>query len=782
MNGPVRQLPFLQDNITEQRKCSLDIFPADTPTPSRSSAILRGGQWTVLTIPAGGSLMLVNIEGGQTVDLYCLSTASLILPEDASVSPSPDKLAGLVSAQERAGTVLARYTDAELAIMGWRLFDDSTPDKTALSVTARHDAVCVLISAQTVMTPDSHNTATDIAIHITQDETAPRLPAPLAPVKAEIHIPPASARAYTVKAGDYIQIIDVQGKQCSDFLAFDAQSLKNGDLNGLDAAVTRTLTGVANPSPGVHARYFDRTMKPLVEIVQDTVGRHDAFLLACNARYYETQGYPGHTNCTDNFNAVLQDHGIKPQITWPAINFFFNTQVNADGAISLEEPWSRPGDYVLLRAMTDLVCASSACPDDIDPANGWAPTDIHVRIYDASAQFSKGIGHRITRHTEARLTRESGFHSRTSPLAKEMIDYQGFWLPREYSGSGAIEEYWACREKAALFDLTALRKFEITGPDAEKLLNYAVTRDISKLSIGQIVYTALCHPHGGMIDDATVFRMSQHTFRLICGREWCGTWLRMLASEKDFKVWVRSSTDQLHNISLQGPLSRIILSTVFSPYLTQPDAKDLKWFHFSTGMLGKHDPSPVMISRTGYTGELGYEIFCHPQHAGSVWDAVMEAGKNHGLKPAGLDALNMLRIEAGLAFSGYEFCDQTDPFEAGIGFVVSQKKQSDYVGKTALLERGSAYRNRLAGLVIEGNDTVFHGDGVYNGMAQVGIITSPVFSPILGSQIALARIDPSVASSGTKIEIGKDNGMQLRIPAHVVGFPHYDPQKTRVRS
>ena len=136
-------------------------------------------------------------------------------------------------------------------------------------------------------------------------------------------------------------------------------------------------------------------MNPLVEVVRDTVGRHDTFQLACYAKYYEDMGYPGHVNCTDNFNGALDPFAIAKREGWPALNFFFNTSY-ADRFLATDEPWSRPGDYVLLRAMTDLVCASSACPDDIDPANGWQITDVHVRVYPAEHTFSQAIAHRVT--------------------------------------------------------------------------------------------------------------------------------------------------------------------------------------------------------------------------------------------------------------------------------------------------------------------------------------------------------------------------------------------------
>ena len=385
----------------------------------------------------------------------------------------------------------------------------------------------------------------------------------------------------------------------------------------------------------------------------------------------------------------------------------------------------------------------------------------------------------MTPDSEPRLTRESGFHSRTSALTRNFVDYRGFWLPTCYAAAGPIEEYWACRERAIIMDLSPLRKFEVVGPDAEDLLQMAVTRNIKKLAVGQVVYTAMCYDHGGMIDDGTVFRLCQHNFRWICGDDYSGTWLRTLAATHKLKVWVKSSTDQLHNVAVQGPKSREILAGLVVTPPHQPTLAELKWFRFTIGRIAG---VPVLISRTGYTGELGYEIWCHPSQAPVVWDAVWAAGQPAGLTPMGLTALDMVRIEAGLVFAGYDFCDQTDPFEAGIGFTVPKDKSDAYVGSDAIMRRRDAPHRRLVGLDIVGNETVGHGDPVFVGRAQVGVVTSATRSPSLGKTIALARLDVSASEIGTAIEIGKLDGHQKRLAATVVAFPHFDPKKTRVRT
>ena len=597
-----------------------------------------------------------------------------------------------------------------------------------------------------------------------------------------IRVGAASARAFEIKAGQFLQVIDVEGRQCSDLLAFDAAALAAGEEWGLDPTVTRTLAGASYPMPGLHAKYFDARMQPLLETVQDTVGRHDAFALACTAKYYEDQGFPGHANCSDNFNAVLEPMGVRPRAGWPAINFFYNTFIQPCGSLGFAEPWSKAGDYVLLRALKDLVVAVSSCADDIDPANAWQPTDIEVRVYDAVHSFPRAMAHRMTPDAPVRLTRPTAFAGVTETLTRDFIDYHGFWLPRSFVGHGTIAEYWACREKVAVMDLTALRKFDVTGPDAEALLQKVVTRDMRKLAVGQVVYTAVCHAHGGMMDDGTVFRLGRDVFRFVCGEDTTGLWLKEQAAAAGFKVHVRDATDSLHNIAVQGPRSRELLDRILWTAPAQPNIAELGWFRFMAARLGGPTGRPLVVSRTGYTGELGFELWCHPGDGVELWETVAEAGAPLGLVPLGFDALDMLRIESGLAFAGQEFCDQTDPFEAGIGFTVALSKPDDFIGRAALEERKAHPRRKLVGLAIDSNETVHHGDGVYIGRARVGEITSAMRSPVLNAQIALARVDVACSALDTVLQVGQLDGHRKRLDARVVAFPHYDPTKSRVRS
>jgi aminomethyltransferase len=215
----------------------------------------------------------------------------------------------------------------------------------------------------------------------------------------------------------------------------------------------------------------------------------------------------------------------------------------------------------------------------------------------------------------------------------------------------------------------------------------------------------------------------------------------------------------------------------------QPTIQELGWFRFTIGRIGNADGAPVVVSRTGYTGELGFEIFCHPKDSLAVYDAVWSSGQDLGLRPMGLAALDMVRIEAGLIFSGYDFSDETDPFEAGIGFTVPLKsKMADFIGREALIRRKEHPSRKLVGLHIEANVDVGHGDCVYADRAQIGVVTSSMRSPILGKNVALARVDITHSEIDSHVEIGKLDGQQKRLPAKVVPLSHYDPKKTRPQS
>jgi aminomethyltransferase len=765
----------------------------NTLPPDTERYVVRAGGITALELFSGDEIELVNPEGMQVGEITVFDTAgkSDMQCIGATANGRAEGLKFILGGNDASATKLERtlrYRNISLeSAQSTSIFSNESPAGDSIRFTSNEDLTCIVAAPGLPMLVDQQNTITDLTIFVYRqpredEERLIRLPDPLADPLQDVRIEARTAFVYEIKAGQYLQIIDVEGRECSDFQCFDIAALDKGLERCIDATSTRHVVGKSYPAPGLLAKFYTQDFEPLVELVRDTCGRHDSFGTACTAKYYDDLGYPGHVNCSDNFNRALQPFGIQPRPGWMAINLFFNTNIDDANQMYFDEPWSRPGDYVLMRALKDMVCVSSACPCDVDPANGWNPTDIHMRIYSGENSFTKAMAYRMTTDAEKQLTKETGFHPRTLEHTRNFTEYAGYWLANSYTKYGAIDEYWACREGAVVIDLSALRKYEVTGPDAELLLQTCVTRDMRRLAVGQVVYTAMCYENGGMIDDGTVFRLGQDNFRWIGGNDESGIWLREQAQQLGLLAWVRNSTDQLHNLQVQGPKSRDILNQIIWTRPDQATLEELGWFRFSIARIGDEHGIPLVVSRTGYTGELGYEVFCHPKDAPAVWDAIWEEGKAYDLTPLGLEALDMLRVEAGLIFAGYEFSDQTDPFEAGIPFTVPLKtKQDDFIGKAALIKRKENPQRVLVGLELTGDELAANGDCVDIGRNQVGEITSAVRSPILRKNLALCRIQVEHSELGTEVEVGKLDGKQKRLPAKVVPFPFYDPTKSRVR-
>ncbi|MDB4847643.1 aminomethyltransferase family protein [Candidatus Pseudothioglobus singularis] len=749
---------------------------------------ILGGEAISIDLKSGDSVEIVDVEGDQKCNVLAFDSKKLSALSSLNWNTKPKNNSNKISSDDCSKMLKAILNGKKIKSKEFQaaeLFSESSPADTRQSFNTNNDLLCVFDAEGGPMLVDQQNSPTEILINVSRSNpTIPseRLPEPLAKPTKEIRVKDSSAVAYKVKAGEYIQIIDVEGQQCSDFQAFIEEDLNNNLELCLDPTVTRSQMLASYPAPGTHDKFYNQNSVPLVEVIQDTVCRHDTFGLACNAKYYEDRGFPGHISCTDNFNSSLAEFGVAPRRNWAAVNLFFNTAIEECHSLSSDVSWSRPGDYVLLKAVDDLVCVSSACPDDTTSSNGWNPTDIHVRIYDKSNNFSSATAFRPDPQSIPTMTKETGFHKNTSKLTKNFDNYNGYWLPLEYTNLGAIKEYWQAREGVVMIDLAPLRKFEIYGQDSEVLMQYAITKDVRKLAIGQVVYSAMCYDNGCMIDDGTLFRLDDNNFRWIGGSDDGGKHLRKIAEDRALDVRVKSSTDQLHNVAVQGPKSRETLSKIIWIPKLQTTIEDLKWFRFTIGRIGGEFGIPVMVSRTGYSGELGYEVFAHPKDCEAVWDAIAEAGEEFDICPLGLNALDMLRIEAGLIFAGYEFCDQTDPFEAGIAFTVPLKtKEDDFSGKESLILRKNSPQRVLVGLELDSNEVAIHGDGVYIGKQQVGIITSATRSPILKKNIALCRISVSASEIDNEVEVGKLDGHHKRLSAKVVRFPFYDPEKTRVR-
>ncbi len=664
----------------------LNILP-----PGVERHVVNGGGLTGFQIFPDDEVEIINNEGNQICEIICFGKDGNSDLGILNLKSNNEKnfIRNILNGNDE--TILAtnyQLKKRNLKISNSKssiIFDLDAEPGEKIKLKSKDKCYAIFSAPGEDMDVTKQNPPTDLTIFvkrakIVNDKELNVIPDPVFEPVYEEDINKETSISYEVKEGDYIQVISPTGRQCSDFVAFDTRKLEKGIEKGLDWQTTRTFMGNTFPGPGLFSKFYDTDHEPLVEVIRDTVGKHDTFNLACTSKYYEDAGYFGHPNCSDNLTESMSKYGVQKQKGWHAINLFFNTSA------------------------------------------GGLNTNIFVRTYDKNKEFKKSFGFRMKTDSENKLTRNSGFYERTSKLTRNFVDARGFWLPNDYTKHGLVNEYNACRNDAVLIDLSSLRKFEIIGPDAEELMNYTLTRNIKKLSVGQVVYSAMCYENGMMFDDGTLLRLSETGFRWICG------------------------DDTICRIEeLQG--------------------------------------IPLIVSRTGYTGELGYEVWCHPKHAPEVWDKLMEAGKDDGLIPAGFAALDKLRIEAGLILFGAEFDGEQDPFEAGIGFAVPLKtKEEDFIGKEELIKRKANPQKKLVGLELNGKEIAGHGDCVHIGRSQVGIVTSGCLSSTLNKNIALCRIDVQYSEIGTEVEIGKIDGHQKRIGAKVVGFPFYDPTKSRVRA
>jgi aminomethyltransferase len=358
-------------------------------------------------------------------------------------------------------------------------------------------------------------------------------------------------------------------------------------------------------------------------------------------------------------------------------------------------------------------------------------------------------------------------------------------------------EYWAIRNSAALIDVTPLMKYIIKGKDASCLLNRVITRDMDKLKVGQVYYTGWCDDDGKMIDDGTISRLEETTYRMTSADPSL-RWLSMNAVGLDVKI--TEVTDDVAALSFQGPNSRKILNKV-----TDKPVDELKYFRLMRNKLCGKD---VTISRTGYTGDLGFEIWMDARDGLTIWDALMDAGADYGITPVGILAMDMARVEAGLFMIEVDYTSTThawiepqksSPFELGLDWTVALDKQGYFVGRRALerdaeLARREGLAWKMMGLEVawEGMERLFKNVGlppqipgmavrgslpIFVGNVQVGYASTSTWSPLLKKYIALAHLQKPYYEVGTNVrmEITVEHHRQ-HAPAKVVKLPFYEPE------
>jgi len=389
----------------------------------------------------------------------------------------------------------------------------------------------------------------------------------------------------------------------------------------------------------------------------------------------------------------------------------------------------------------------------------------------------------------------TAFHERTFPLC-ESLNY------REWSGYYAVSayephhehEYNAIRNAAALIDISPLFKYRLTGPDATRLVDRVITRDMGKVSVGQVIYTPWCDEEGKVIDDGTVSRLEENTYR------WTAAdpslrWFTQNAVGMD--VQIEDISESVAALALQGPTSGRLLKSL----VAGANIENLKYFRVTKGTIAD---VPVEISRTGYTGDLGYEIWVTASHAVGIWDALMDQGRAFDIHPAGMLALDVARIEAGLLLIDIDFNSSKkalieeqkySPFEMGLGRLVNLDK-GRFVGQAALRdEQKRGHAREIVGLAVDWTEVekLYEDVGlppaisaiasrvavpVYKDGAQVGKATSSTWSPTLKRMIALATVKREHSTPGTRLQFEITiESVRHRVGAVVTKTPFFNPKR-----
>ena len=385
-------------------------------------------------------------------------------------------------------------------------------------------------------------------------------------------------------------------------------------------------------------------------------------------------------------------------------------------------------------------------------------------------------------------------HERTAALCESLNyrEWSGYYAVSAYEGHHE-HEYNAIRNAAAMIDVSPLFKYLVTGKDSARLVDRLITRDVSKMVVGQVFYTPWCDEYGLVIDDGTVSRLGEHTFR------WTAAdpslrWFRQNAAGLD--VTIDDVSEEIAALALQGPTSARVLRAA-----ARVDIEKLKYFRVTSGTI---NGVKVDVSRTGYTGDLGYEIWMPARDAVRVWDALMEAGRPYDIKPAGMLALDVARVEAGLLLIDVDFhsskkaliaTQKYTPYEMGLGRLVSLDK-GRFVGQRALREehrRGHA--RQVVGLEVEWSEleSIYDRFGlpptvgatasrvavpIYRGGRQIGKATTTTWSPVLKKMIGLGTVDRHHYADGTKVQIEMTvEAVRYKVTATVVKTPFFNPPR-----
>ena len=348
-------------------------------------------------------------------------------------------------------------------------------------------------------------------------------------------------------------------------------------------------------------------------------------------------------------------------------------------------------------------------------------------------------------------------------LKGRMVPFAGYLLPVQYE-TGVIAEHKAVREACGLFDVSHMGELRISGPDALENINLLLTNDFTDLQTGRVRYSPMCNASGGIVDDLIVYKFADDDYLLVvnaANKDKDAAWIK---THLQGDCQLTDQSDQYAQLALQGPRSKEILAKV-----ADAEGFPTKYYSFVPELLVAG--VPCLASRTGYTGEFGYELYCAPDKAVQLAEALLEAGRDLGLIPCGLGARDTLRLE-GVPLYGHEMSDEITPLEAGLDFFVRMDK-ADFIGKTALEQKGEPALTRV-GLMLLDRGIAREGSDVYVDDNKIGQTTSGTLVPYLNKAVAMARVDKNHAQPGTRVVIDV-RGRKLQ--AEVVPMPFYQRPK-----
>lgn len=364
------------------------------------------------------------------------------------------------------------------------------------------------------------------------------------------------------------------------------------------------------------------------------------------------------------------------------------------------------------------------------------------------------------------LSRTSALADRHRALGSGLEDWNGMGTAWTYN-SDPNDEHDAIREAAGLFDMSGLKKVHIRGPDAPVAVDHIITRNMATIDAGKSAYGAILTEQGTVCDDAIIANNGNNEWLLVHGSGESMERLQESAAGKDVDI---EFDDDLHDISLQGPKALDFLNQH-----TPLDLPGLKYFHQQATELFGHN---CILSRTGYSGERGYEIFAGAEVIGDIWDNIVGRGKTLGIMPCSFTSLDKVRIEAALLFYGYDMTAEHSPWEVGLGWSVSRNK-GDFRGKEAVFASEGQERFKMVGLDIDHTDALAGGETLMLGEENVGVVNSPAWSRRMGKSLALAHVRPDLTQAGTRLAVTGDG---IAWSATVAQTPFYDPQKSRTHA